>query len=64
MTIIIIAGRRDDFNKLTYTIVKEKKKSDDITILQYDNLYDFSNLLIGKVTYWKYILYPKTEGKE
>lgn len=48
---VVIAGRRNDFTELTYTITREKKKKEDITLLHYDNLYDFSNLLIDKVTY-------------
>ena len=47
----MIAGRRDNFSELTYTIAREKKKAEDITLLHYDNLFDFSNLLIDKVTY-------------
>lgn len=48
---VVIAGRREDFTELTYTIKRERKKADDIEILHYDNLYDFANLLIGEVTY-------------
>lgn len=48
---VVVAGRRNDFSELTYTIAREKKKTEDITLLHYDNLYDFSNLLIDKVTY-------------
>lgn len=48
---IVVAGRRLDFTPLTYTIKRELKKSDDITLLHYDNLVDYANALIGKVTY-------------
>ena len=32
-------------------IKRERKKADDIDIIHYDNLFDFSNNLIGKLTY-------------
>lgn len=48
---VVIAGRRTDFKDLTYTIKREKKKENDINIIHYDNLFDYSNNLIGKVTY-------------
>lgn len=48
---VVIAGRREDFTDLTYTIQRERKQADDIAILHYDNLYDFANTLIGKTTY-------------
>lgn len=48
---IVVAGRRKDFNNLTYTIRREYKQDKDIHILHYDNLYDYSNLLLGVNTY-------------
>lgn len=48
---VVIAGRRTDFKDKTYIIKREKKKTDDINIIHYDNLFDFSNNLIGKITY-------------
>lgn len=48
---VVIAGRRSDFKDLTYRIQRELTQSEAIHILHYDNLYDFSNLLIGQVTY-------------
>ncbi len=48
---VVISGRRSDFQDKTYIIKRERKKADDIDIIHYDNLYDFSNKLIGKLTY-------------
>lgn len=48
---IVVAGRRSNFAPLTYAIKRELKKSDDITLLHYDNLVDYATALIGKVTY-------------
>ncbi len=48
---VIVAGRRSDFAELTHRIRREIRQSENINILHYDNLYDYSNLLIGKNTY-------------
>lgn len=48
---VVISGRRSDFQDKTYIIKRERKKADDIHIIHYDNLLDFSNNLIGKITY-------------
>lgn len=48
---VVVAGRRSDFLDKTYIIKRERKKADDIDIIHYDNLCDFSNNLIGKKTY-------------
>lgn len=48
---VVVAGRRTDFRDKTYIIKRERKKADDIDIIHYDNLFDFSNNLIGKQTY-------------
>lgn len=48
---VVISGRRSNFQDKTYSIKRERKKSDNIDIIHYDNLYDFSNNLIGKSTY-------------
>ena len=48
---VVIAGRRSDFKDKTYIIKRERKKTDDINIIHYDSLFDFSNNLIGKITY-------------
>ena len=50
---VVVAGRRTDFRDKTYIIKRERKKADDIDIIHYDNLFDFSNNLIGKQTYQK-----------
>ena len=38
-------------NKEEFVPERERKKADDIDIIHYDNLFDFSNNLIGKQTY-------------
>lgn len=48
---VVVAGRRAEFKDKTYIIKRERKKADDIDIIHYDNLFDFSNNLIGKMTY-------------
>lgn len=48
---VVVAGRRTDFRDKTYIIKRERKKADDIDIIHYDNLFDFSNNLIGNQTY-------------
>jgi hypothetical protein len=47
----VIAGRRNDFNERTYQLKRQKKLSDNILLLHYDNLYDSAKELIGKPTY-------------
>ena len=48
---VVVAGRRSDFSEKTYILKREYKKEKDIDVLHYDNLIDFSNNLIGKITY-------------
>jgi len=48
---VVVAGRRSDFSEKTYILKREYKKEKDIDVLHYDNLVDFSNNLIGKITY-------------
>lgn len=48
---VVIAGRRSNFTDLTYRLQREYKQSENISVYHYDNLYDFSNLLLGQVTY-------------
>ena len=43
---VVVAGRRTDFRDKTYIIKRERKKADDIDIIHYDNLFDFSNVTI------------------
>lgn len=47
----VIAGRRDDFKELTYSIKREYLQSQDILLLHYDNLVDFSIAIAGEATY-------------
>ena len=48
---VVIAGRRDDFNNLTYIIKREMFKNENLLLLHYDNLVDFSVDVAGKSTY-------------
>lgn len=48
---VVIAGRRNDFNELTYRIGREFESSQKIKLLHYDNLIDFSNSIIGESSY-------------
>lgn len=48
---VVISGRRSDFKELTYNIKREKLKNEDILLLHYDNLIDFSKDIVGKATY-------------
>ena len=51
MNYVVVAGRRKHFNKKTYRIRREIEKRQNIHLLHYDKLYDFSSKLIGKSTY-------------
>lgn len=48
---VVVSGRRKDFTDKTYVIRRERKKADGIDVIHYDNLFDYANNLIGKVTY-------------
>ena len=39
---VVVAGRRSDFKDKTYLIAREYRKTDDITLMHYDNLYDYA----------------------
>jgi len=47
----VVAGRRDDFNDRTYQLKRQKRLSENILLLHYDNLYDSAKALIGEPTY-------------
>ena len=47
----VVAGRRSDFNERTYQLKRQKKLSENILLLHYDNLYDSAKALIGELTY-------------
>ena len=51
MHYVVVAGRRSDFNDLTYRIARESFLKENIKLLHYDNLIDFSNSIIGKLSY-------------
>lgn len=47
---VVVAGRRSDFDinkEITYSIRREKKRTEAIELLHYDNLYDFTLSIIG-----------------
>lgn len=48
---VVVAGRRDDFNERTYQLKRQKRLSENILLLHYDNLYDSAMALIGESTY-------------
>lgn len=48
---IVVGGRREDFKDLTYSIKREYLQNEDILLLHYDNLVDFSLMLAGEPTY-------------
>ena len=47
----VVAGRRSDFNDVTYRQKRSIRNKNNINILHYDNLIDLSKNLIGKETY-------------
>lgn len=48
---VVIAGKRKDFKDLTYNIRREYLQKEDILLLHYDNLVDFSLAIAGEATY-------------
>ncbi|GAA0783613.1 Shedu anti-phage system protein SduA domain-containing protein [Hathewaya limosa] len=48
---VVIAGRRKNFKENTYCIKREHQKDQNILLLHYDNLLDFSKNIIGKLSY-------------
>lgn len=50
MNYVVIAGRREHFNKKTYRERRSLRKS-SLLILHYDNLIDAAKNLVGEVTY-------------
>lgn len=50
---VVVAGRRNDFNKRTYRIRRTKRKENNILILHYDNLIDYVSSKL-KVEYANY----------
>lgn len=47
----VVAGRRPDFNQKTHRLRRDKKKSNNISILHYDNLLDAAKELV-KIGYY------------
>lgn len=47
----VVAGRRTDFNDVTYRQKRSIKNQNNINLIHYDNLIDLSRNLIGKNTY-------------
>lgn len=48
---VVVAGRRNDFNDRTYQLKRQKRQTENILMLHYDNLYDSAKALIGEPTY-------------
>ncbi|BFK80461.1 hypothetical protein I3900191A7_06060 [Clostridium baratii] len=51
---VVIAGRKDNFNGNTYCIKIEHQKDQNILMLHYDNLLDFSENIVGKLLHWRW----------
>lgn len=51
MNYVVVAGKRSDFNENTYRIRREYKIDKNVTLLHYDNLYDYSLKLIKQGNY-------------
>jgi len=47
----VVAGRRTDFDDNTYWHKRNFMENENINILHFDNLYAYSNYIIGKSTY-------------
>ena len=48
---VVVAGRRDDFNDFTYRLSREEELKENIKVIHYDNLIDYSNRMIYEMTY-------------
>ncbi len=48
---IVIAGRRSDFNDKTYRLARQSREDSKLDILHYDNIYDYSEQIIGRPCY-------------
>ena len=51
MNYVVVAGKRSDFNENTYRIRREYIRDNNIFLLHYDNLYDYSLILIKQGNY-------------
>ena len=51
MNYVVVAGKRSDFNENTYRIRREYKIDKNVSLLHYDNLYDYSLKLIKQGNY-------------
>ena len=51
MNYVVVAGKRSDFNENTYRIRREYIRDNNIFLLHYDNLFDYSLILIKQGNY-------------
>lgn len=51
MNYVVVAGKRSDFNENTYRVRREYVRDNNIILLHYDNLYDYSLKLIKQGNY-------------
>lgn len=47
----LVAGKRSDYNEKTYRLRRKHQKENEVLILHYDNLFDFSIKIIGDTNY-------------
>lgn len=55
--IVVVAGRRTDFNEKAYRTKRRTKTEQNIELLHYDNLYDTAKEVVGKATYYDHFSY-------
>lgn len=51
MHYVVVAGRRNDFNELTYELKRRLEKNNNIKLLHYDNLVDSAYRIINEASY-------------
>lgn len=51
MHYVVVAGRRENFDDLTYRIKREMDLNENIKLFHYDNLIDFAENIIGEASY-------------
>lgn len=48
---VVVGGKREDYNDMTYAIRRRKERETGIVMLHYDNLYDASERLFERATF-------------